>query len=186
MYKKDKKGVRDSSFSSEFYDEINAIEKKFNVSDKEIVELLKERPCDKERIPICILQNKKLGAFEAIVKYLHENCRLKFKDISVMLNRSQFTIASSYKSAKSKLDKKFSIKNSEFDIPTKILANRELSPLENISFYLKNTFGMKFSEIGQLLCLNQRTIWTVYARAKKKSQQKKEPEMIEKEEVNNA
>lgn len=65
----------------------------------------------------------------------------------------------------------------------KIIADRELSTLENITFYLKNTFGMKFSEIGRLLCLNQRTIWIVYTRAKKKSQQKAEAEKEESEKI---
>ncbi|MBI2005629.1 MAG: hypothetical protein HYS80_02600, partial [Candidatus Aenigmarchaeota archaeon] len=39
---------------------------------------------------------------------------------------------------------------------------------ENIAAYLKDTFGLTYHAIAVLLNRNDRTIWTVYQRAKKK------------------
>ena len=54
------------------------------------------------------------------------------------------------------------------DIPLRILRDRDVAVLESIAEYLVNEKKMKYSEIGKLLNRNQRTIWTVCNRAKKK------------------
>jgi hypothetical protein len=168
MSKKAGKIDKNRDFSSQIHKEIKKLQKKFNIDNKKLVKIILNEEINKEIIPICIFNDKNLSSFETIVKYLRENCNLNFREIGEILNRSKFTIASSYRTSKSKLTKKLKIKNSRFDIPTKIIANRKLSVLESIVTYLKKNFRLKFSEIAIILNLNQRTIWTVHDRAKKK------------------
>jgi len=54
------------------------------------------------------------------------------------------------------------------DIPLRILQDRTLAVLESIVEYLKEEKCLKYSEIAKLLNRDQRTIWTVYSRSKKK------------------
>jgi hypothetical protein len=54
------------------------------------------------------------------------------------------------------------------DIPLRILQDRTVAVLESIVEYLKDEKGLRYSEIGKLLNRDQRTIWTVYSRVKKK------------------
>ena len=57
---------------------------------------------------------------------------------------------------------------SSYSIPVSILQDRNLSVLENIASYLKDTFGLTYHKVAVLLNRDDRTIWTVYQRAKKK------------------
>jgi len=53
-------------------------------------------------------------------------------------------------------------------IPISVLRDRSLKPLEAIVEYLKDIQGLTYHEIAELLNRDDRTIWTVYNRAKKK------------------
>ena len=53
-------------------------------------------------------------------------------------------------------------------IPIRILRDRSLSVLETIVEFLKEEKELSFHEIGVLLNRDERNIWTVYNRAKKK------------------
>jgi DNA-directed RNA polymerase specialized sigma24 family protein len=53
-------------------------------------------------------------------------------------------------------------------IPLRVLRDRTLAVLEAIVEYLKEEKHLKYVEIAKLLNRDQRTIWTVYNRAKKK------------------
>lgn len=53
-------------------------------------------------------------------------------------------------------------------IPNSVLQDRALSVLESIVEYLKEEKNMRFHEIALALKRDDRTIWTVYSRAKKK------------------
>ena len=147
--------------------------KKQDLSSEEIIELIKkllEVP-DKEevKIPISVFKNDKLGSLETIVKYLRENLLLSFKQIASLTNRNDVALAVSYRNAKRKLEAKFAIEEiSPYSLPVTILQDRKLSVLENIVSYLKDTFGLAYHKIALLLNRNDRTIWTVYQRAKKK------------------
>ncbi|MGV8141652.1 MAG: hypothetical protein ACP5NW_04395 [Candidatus Woesearchaeota archaeon] len=55
----------------------------------------------------------------------------------------------------------------EINVPLSILAHN--SSLEAIVLYLKDSLGMRFKQISDLLNRDQRTIWVTYANAKKKS-----------------
>ena len=55
-------------------------------------------------------------------------------------------------------------------IPSNIFKNRSLSILEALVEYLKEKRSLTYHEIAELLERDDRTIWTVYNRAKKKVQ----------------
>ena len=120
-------------------------------------------------IPISVFKNDYLSALETIVKYLRENLLLSFKQIASLTNRNKVALAVTYRNAKKKLAKKFVEEFSPYSIPVSILKNRKLSVLENIVSYLKDTFALTYHKIALLLNRNDRTIWTVYQRAKKKN-----------------
>ncbi len=78
-------------------------------------------------------------------------------------------MAVTYRNARKKLEQRFVIDEiPAYSIPVSILKDRKLSVLENITAYFKDTFGLTYHKIALLLNRNDRTIWTVYQRAKKK------------------
>ncbi|MFH1409546.1 MAG: sigma factor-like helix-turn-helix DNA-binding protein [Nanoarchaeota archaeon] len=58
-------------------------------------------------------------------------------------------------------------------IPLAILRDRTVKVLESIVEYLKDVQGLTYHEIAELLNRDDRTIWTVYRRAKQKRGEKK-------------
>ena len=56
----------------------------------------------------------------------------------------------------------------EINIPVSIFDDRRLGVLESLVFYLRENLSLKNSEIAKLLNRDDRTIWTVYNRVKKK------------------
>ncbi|RJQ17200.1 hypothetical protein C4573_04065 [Candidatus Woesearchaeota archaeon] len=54
------------------------------------------------------------------------------------------------------------------DIPSSIFQDRALKVLEILVEYLKEERALSYHEIAVLLNRDDRTIWTVYQRAKKK------------------
>ena len=147
--------------------------KKQGLSPKDIIELVKKllrvEVKEEVKVPISVFNNDKLSGLETIVKYLRENLLLSFKQIASLTNRNNVALAVSYRNARIKLEAKFVVEEiSPYSIPVKILQDRNLSVLENIVSYLKDTFGLAYHKIALLLNRNDRTIWTVYQRAKKK------------------
>jgi hypothetical protein len=119
-------------------------------------------------LPISIFDNKKLSALETIAKYLRENKKLGFHQIGVALNRNERCMWTTYSNSKKKMKESFVLGASKFFIPADIFTNRKLSVLENLTKYMKESLGLSLHEIGELLHRDDRTIWTVYNRAKKK------------------
>ena len=137
---------------------IGLINKQLKISAKEEV-----------KVPISVFNNDHLGSLEAIVKYLRENLLLSFRQIAELTNRNEVALAVSYRNAKKKLEAKFVVTEiSPYSIPVSILKDRNLSVLENISAYLKDNFGLNYHSVAVLLNRDDRTVWTVYQRAKKK------------------
>ena len=121
------------------------------------------------KVPISVFKNDYLSSLENIVKYLRENLLLSFKQIGALTNRNEIALAVTYRNAKKKLAEKFVVTDiSPYSIPPSILKDRNISVLENIASYLKDTFGLNYHSIAVLLNRDDRTIWTVYQRAKKK------------------
>ena len=61
---------------------------------------------EKFKIPFSIFRSPKLTVFEALVKYLKEECHLSYREISRLLNRDERNIWTVYNRAKRKNEKK--------------------------------------------------------------------------------
>ena len=96
-----------------------------------------------------------------------ENKNLSLKKISVILNRSNRNIWNTYNNSKKKFSEKLVIGESVL-LPVSILENLKFTFLENIVSYLKEHQKLSYHEIGVILHRDDRTIWTVYNRAKKR------------------
>jgi len=149
------------------------------LSKKELIELIEKHAPHMEKsdipekktaqaIPISVFDNKKLSALETICKYLKENAGYSYHEIAEMLNRNDRTIWTTYNNSKKKLETKFIVKEHEIELPISIFKERKLSVLETIAVYLKDEYGLTLHQIATLLNRNDRTIWTVYNRGKKK------------------
>jgi hypothetical protein len=112
--------------------------------------------------------SSKLTILESFVKYLKENSKLDYKSISNIVGRDQRNIWQIYNSAKKKSASRFSDKQIKLMIPASVLSNKKFSALENIAAYLKES-GHTYHETAVILKRDDRTIWTVYSRYKKKN-----------------
>ena len=117
-------------------------------------------------IPLSIF-TKDLGALECICKFLKENSNLKNKEISKLTNRNSKSVWQAISLAKKKHEKQFLDINFQYSFPVSILKNESLSILENIVYYLVNS-RLTLHKIAILLKRDDRTIWTVYNRARNK------------------
>lgn len=142
---------------------IKNLQDKYKLSKEEIFKLSTEEEIN---IPVSIF-NKKLSSLEAIVKYLKENLKLRYNKIADLLNRDDRTIWTTYQNSISKFKGKLDVSSQTF-LPISIFIDRKFSVLESVVVYLKDKLGLKFSEIAIMLARDQRTIWTVYSRARKK------------------
>ena len=166
---------KQSSKEKRLSDTLNYL-KEQGLSPKDILNLVSKlldikavKAEEEVKVPISVFKNDKLGSLENIVKYLRENLMLTFKQIASLTNRNEIALAVTYRNARKKLESKFVVQEiSPYFIPVSILKDRNLSVLENIASYLKDTFGLTYHKIAVLLNRDDRTIWTVYQRAKKK------------------
>ena len=148
---------------------IDDIKEKYKLAPSEILSLIEGKPVSKEiLIPISIFEVEALSALECICKYLKEELEFNYSKIALLLNRDSRTIWSTYNNACKKRKEKLSVRESKFFIPVSIFTDRKLSVLEAIVSYLKDNFNLRYSEIAFLLKRDERNIWTVYNRAKKK------------------
>lgn len=118
--------------------------------------------------PIEIFKTRNLAPLETLVKYLKENLNLKFNEISKLLNRTHRAIWGAYKSSIKKQESKFIIKDQKILVPISIFSDRNFSILESLVKYLKEELNLSHHEIALILVRDDRTIWTVYSRARKK------------------
>lgn len=129
-----------------------------------------ERPSELS-VPVDIFAHK-ISPAEAVVKYLKENLNKTLHDISVLLNRDERGIWSSYRRATTKLSSKFSSFPSGLQIPVSLFSDRTCSILEHVVLYLKDEKQLKGSQIAKLLNKKSSTVWTVYNRAVQKRKNK--------------
>lgn len=150
------------------------LRKEHALTDSEVNELLAEAKSHQESLlPINIFQTDKLSALEAIVKFMKENKSLTFHQIAVVLKRDDRTIWTTYSKSRSKMIAPFHLPPSKYVVPAAIFAERRLSVLETLAFYLKETLKLTLHDIAVLLNRDDRTIWTVINRATKKLEVKK-------------
>lgn len=118
-------------------------------------------------IPLGIF-SKKLGALEALTKYLKENLDMKYSEIGRLLVRDERTIWSSYDKAKKKMGVGFVVGKIGLEIPISEFSDNRLTILERIVVYLKDGMQKKYSEISEIIDRDQRNVWGTYSKAKKK------------------
>jgi len=148
---------------------LEELKEKYNVGSNEILGLIEKKPISKEiMIPVSIFESKKLSALEVICKYLKEESEYNYAKIALLLNRDSRTIWTTYFNAIKKRKEKLPVKESKFLIPVSIFKDRKFSVLEALVSYLRDNFNLRYSEIATLLARDERNIWTVYNRAKKK------------------
>jgi len=147
---------------------VNHLKQDHKLDSEQITELFGKKPSRKIQLPISIFDNEELGCLETIVKYLKENINSKFHEIALLLNRNDRTIWTTYNISCKKRKEKLPVKESKFFIPVSIFKDRKFSVLEALVSYLKDNFNLRYSEIAALLTRDERNIWTVYNRAKKK------------------
>ena len=145
---------------------VEVFQKEFKVNMSEVLEMLKKGAAPKEiLIPVSVF-NKKLGSLETVCKYMKENLGLTYHEIAKLLDRNQRTIWVTCRNASRKL-KAGLIVEEGLAIPVSVIANRKLSVLESIVWHLKQQ-NRTYREIAELLKRDERNIWTVHDRAKKK------------------
>jgi hypothetical protein len=120
-------------------------------------------------IPLSIFQNK-LPPLETLVRYLKDILGLNFSYIAKILNRNETTIWTTYNNSVKKLDSISVDMTASYKVmfsPLSIFSDRRLSVLESLCQYLfKN--NLSYQEISTIVNRNQKTVWTVVSRAKKK------------------
>lgn len=142
------------------------------VDEKELTEILSERikyQYTKNKdvsIPLEIF-SKKLGALEALTKYMKENLEMRYSEIGRLLDRDERTVWSSYNKAKGKLGVSFVIE-SEMYMPLSEFDGSGLTVLEKVVVYLKDNMNKKYSETSEIIGRDQRNIRAVYIKAKSK------------------
>ena len=148
---------------------LEELKEKYNVSSDEILSLIEKKPVSQDiLITVSILGTKGLSALEVICKYLKEELEFNYAKIALLLNRNNRTIWTTYNNAVKKKKEKLPVKESIFFVPVSVFKDRKFSVLEVIVSYLKDNFNLRYSEIAVLLRRDERNIWTVYNRSKKK------------------
>lgn len=166
---------RNSEKFREFVDSFIArLGYEYRLSDKEIMDLLmrtEEKLARKEvLIPITVYDNKELSALETSCKYLREELGLGYHEIGVLLNRNDRTIWTTYNNAEKKREKGLKVEVTRMFVPVSVFKDRRLGALETLVSYLRDKLGLRYSEIAELLNRDERNIWTVYNRAKRKNE----------------
>jgi predicted DNA-binding protein (UPF0251 family) len=144
---------------------------KYSLSYKEIIDMLKKRE-DYASIPASIFNNS-LCPLENVVLYLHIKLGFTQTQIAGILSRDHTTIWTTISNALKKTTKSRYLaslqgKNEGIVVPVNIFSDDKLSILESVSIYMKDRFNMSYHEIALVLGKDDRTIWTVVNRARKK------------------
>lgn len=176
-------GLFSSASNSEKLEFIAHFIQAANISEKELMESLRGKDI---LVPVFIF-NEKLSCLESIVKYLKENLCLDIKEISLRLNRSNKTIWATYYNSVKKFKQRFEAVEaaskgvfkdpaqytiSKYAIPLSSFKSRKLSILETIITHLKDSYGLGYSEIAEILKRDYKTIWSIEKKAKKKHDKK--------------
>ncbi|MGV8171365.1 MAG: hypothetical protein ACP5OA_01595 [Candidatus Woesearchaeota archaeon] len=145
------------------------LEKKYNISKKELLSIIEKKQSKEDTIPVSILRSSKLSSLESIVKFLRENRKVSYHNIGKFLDRNPKTLAVSYRIACQKMPEAFdnSVDDDKERIPFTAFT-KELSILECICVYLKSS-GNSYAQISRMINKDQRTVWTICKRAERKS-----------------
>jgi len=123
-------------------------------------------------IPQSIFKDRTIAVLEALAEYLKDNLKMSYHEIAVLTARNDRTIWTAYNRAKQKREGKEmrARERAILTVPFNIFSDRRLSVLEVITEYLKDKKQLTYHEIASMLNRDDRTIWTVYDRVRKKRQ----------------
>jgi DNA-directed RNA polymerase specialized sigma24 family protein len=141
---------------------VEFMKERYGINMEDLAKILNKE----DKIPITIF-NDKLSSLESIVKYMKENLNMGYKGIAEVLYKNPGLIGVIYRNAKRKMSEAFEVSPSKVSIPFSAFYP-ELTVFESVVYYLKNNYNFNYRNIAQLLKRDERTIWTVYQRAKKK------------------
>ncbi len=123
-----------------------------------------ERMMKARSVPISIFHEERLAPLEALVKYLREECQLSYEDIAHVLRRNPGPIGVTYRTARRKMPGRLALSGMRMELA---IFSTGLSILESLATHLHDS-GMSLHEVAQVLSRNDRTIWTVVSRARRK------------------
>ena len=84
------------------------------------------------------------------------------------MGKKKQSVWRAYKNAVSKLKQSFVVTNLYYPIPVDVIKDSKCSLLETLVVFLKEEYELSYSEVSALLMRDDRTVWTVYQRAKEK------------------
>jgi len=121
-------------------------------------------------IPSDIFLDRNLTPLEAIVRFLRLRKNLSYYQISKLLRRHIRDIYKIHQNSEKKPASEVKISLVDLIlIPVEVFSDSRFHALEAVTVYLHDNLNLKFSQIADLLNRDQRTIWTVYSRARKKN-----------------
>ncbi|MAF36505.1 hypothetical protein CL622_05305 [archaeon] len=138
----------------------------YQFSDDDILALVNKE--DEILIPVSLFTHNPCTVLQATVKFLKDERFLSFSEIGKQLNRNERSIWGTYKGASEALGGNLILRPSKLFVPMSVFAKEQLSALESVVTFLKEHHHLQLSVIAKLLSRDNRTIWTVYDRAKKK------------------
>jgi hypothetical protein len=142
---------------------------KYHLPYDEVLQLLNKTAIEHSvSVPVPIFKEKALTHLEALIKYLKDTEKLSYEQISKALHRDNSAVSAIHRKACKKKARPLVACDDDFCIPLSVFGNRQLSILENLTEYLKDTAKLRYHEIANLIDRDQRTIWTSYMRAKQK------------------
>jgi len=145
------------------------IEEEHNLTPAKALSLLEKRKKKGLSIPLSVFSERILGPLEAVVKHLKESEALTYVEIGSILGRNPAVIGVVYRNARKKDVSTARHLKSGWDIPVTALSGSKLTILESVVRHLKEDKRLNYSKIGALLKRDQRTIWTVYQNAFRKT-----------------
>ncbi len=119
-------------------------------------------------VPVSVFDNDVLSPLESIVKYFKENKGLRLFELARLINRDQRVVGVTYHNAVDKLKRMLRVEDSKYMIPVSVIADKKLSVLEGIVYYLRTRHGLSYHDTAVLIRRDDRTVWTVHNRALKK------------------
>ena len=143
------------------------LKSKYNYTEGKFLSIFSH---EEKLVPAYIFSGN-LSPAEVLSKFLKENLGMDYSGISEVIGRDKKSVWANYKRAAKKMPWKFEVEDG-ISIPLSAF-RKELSMLEGIVAYLKDSKKMKGAEIAKLLNKAPANIWTIYQRALRKNEKKK-------------
>lgn len=138
-----------------------------NVQLEQVIRIFQEVK-QEYSIPLSIFSNKLYPA-EALCKHLRETEQLSFKDIALLLQRSEKSVWSTYQRASLKMKPRFTKRQENYSLPIAIFQNRSYSFLESVIFYMNRVHRLKTKNIAALLGKSPNSMAVLLKRAREKN-----------------